>query len=951
MNTQSSSQDDDLLASWLASPPEAQTEWLAHNRSVLTLAFLEGLKGESDQRLRTEPQCADQITQAMLQIAHQMADEPLAYPLACWARGNWLAYHRPQEAIIYYNEALAGYQPTGNTTAVLTLLNNLLIANTESNLPQAWALYQHIERLRPQLTDEHYILLLRIEQNSGILLRRLGHYPEALAAHLRARAIAIAHQQLDRIAEINGNLAITYGSLGQFKQCEELLLQARTGAKQINHHLTAARMEMNLGRLYTILGRPAEALQRFQVAREEFTRLGNTMEIGSIALREAHLLERIGAVAQAIRSYTRAQTHFQSLQMWPQVWQATLEGAITQRVYGEYQQAAALLDRAAALWQSQQQAAWRSEWTLEKAALALAQEDSTSARALLVRWQDETPSHLQTPGQQARRQGLWAELTEQQWRQSASVGDWKDAQSAYQAVLTYAEAEGELRMARQALVGLGHLERPVAPSDAKQRLLDAAQHDDLIRLSLSVQELKAAFLNQSSDALETLFTWAYEDQEAVTALLLSWRAKGSALWELLTANQPKQNAEAAGGAIDEIRDRLAAVQWQLAFEMQQKQPEAKNIATHRAEAARLEQQLLERRRQQNQQVALSDRLHLSNLSDQSLSTIVAGMEAQLLIEYMQAQGQIYAIVVDKVSNCRVHQLTDVDTALDLIDSLTMTFRALLAPPYQPQKQANFLAECRQCLARGYDLLLRPLQLPADAAKLLIAPCTPLHQLPFAALWDGEHYLVEEQTIELTPTGILLAAPRPVATVSQPLAIASSVNGALPINLQQAESLRQAFPTATLLLDDPNSLGYLQNLTVAPRFVHLTAHTQAREDAPIFTALQLAGSTLTVEQCYDLPLYGSELITLSSCTTNAGMDSSGSLLAFQSAFFMAGAQRVLSTLWEIHEETTVEWMAIFYQQVAAGLPPVEALRQTQLRFLANPRFCHPAYWAAFVCSRR
>lgn len=946
MGHQHSSTVDALVDSWLACWPATQDTWIVEHRARLDLALLEGLKARSDNQLRSAPQTADHITQAMLHLAQHMTDEPLAYPLACWARGNWLAYHDPQQAVIHYQVALDGYRPTGNQAILLGLLANLLIVSAEVNLSLAWEIYQQIEPLRTSITAEQYPLLLRIEQNSGIVLRRLGRYEAALAAHQRARHVAQTYHQSDRVAEITGNLALTFGSMGRFEECETFLQEAQTIARTTNNQLTIARMEMNLGELYTILGRPAQALHCFQSAREQFTALGNEMEVGSVALREAHLLERIGALTQACRRYEVARNHFQGLQMWPQVWQATYEAAIAKRRYGDYTEAAALLQAAAALWQQQQQAVWQSEWRLEQAAFALAQERLTTALEFLLTWQDETPQELQTPGLQARFALYWAELYEQLWLQTATLAYQESAQTAYQQLLAYAEQQGELRMKRQALAGLGRLVRQDDPEQAQALLRQAADQDARIRSALSIQELKAAFLSQSSEVLETLFTWAVEDQQPETALLLSWRAKGSALLELLDAHQNNKENHPVGPELTEVRNQLAVLQWQAAMEAQRLNLPQAAVEEQMAEIAQCEQRLIELRRQFN-----TDAIHLNAEDKQTPFACLAGMDADWLIEYMSAQGQIFASVIDTQGNCRVYHLTEVDTILDLLDELTLSFRALLTlPPAQPH-QPFFMDECRQLLARGYRLLVRPLQLPQTATKLLIAPCVPLHKVPFAALWDGDCYWVEKHTIEFIPTGAMLTRPLPVAPLTQPLVIASSAGDALPANLTQVALLQRQFPTATCLSDDPNTLGYLSNLTIAPKFVHIAAHTLEREDAPIFTAMQLAYSTLSVERCYDLPLYGTELVTLSSCSTNAGMDSAGSLLAFQSAFFAAGVQRVLSTLWEIHSERTQQWMSEFYTNLQRGLSPAEALRQTQLTFLTNPQLCHPVHWAAFACHRR
>jgi CHAT domain-containing protein len=141
------------------------------------------------------------------------------------------------------------------------------------------------------------------------------------------------------------------------------------------------------------------------------------------------------------------------------------------------------------------------------------------------------------------------------------------------------------------------------------------------------------------------------------------------------------------------------------------------------------------------------------------------------------------------------------------------------------------------------------------------------------------------------------------------------------------------------------------LSAPPKIVHIAAHSLQRADAPLFTALQLAGEVLTVEQSYELPLTGTELVTLSGCTTASGQESESALLAFQSAFLLAGAQRVLTTLWPIADDAATSWMTFFYRALADGLPVPQAIQQTQQQCLADPALCHPALWAPFTSTRR
>lgn len=165
------------------------------------------------------------------------------------------------------------------------------------------------------------------------------------------------------------------------------------------------------------------------------------------------------------------------------------------------------------------------------------------------------------------------------------------------------------------------------------------------------------------------------------------------------------------------------------------------------------------------------------------------------------------------------------------------------------------------------------------------------------------------------------------------------------------AIRRALPQATSLVDVPGALDVLQRLREPPRILHIAAHSVLRDDAPIFSALQLSDALLSVEQCYELPLAGTELVSLSACTTASGLETGGALLAFQSAFLIAGARSVLSSLWPIDDEAAAMFMHQLYGQIAAGLPPPAALRAAQLALLRDPATDHPAIWAPFICTLR
>ena len=69
-----------------------------------------------------------------------------------------------------------------------------------------------------------------------------------------------------------------------------------------------------------------------------------------------------------------------------------------------------------------------------------------------------------------------------------------------------------------------------------------------------------------------------------------------------------------------------------------------------------------------------------------------------------------------------------------------------------------------------------------------------------------------------------------------------------------------------------------------------------------------------------------------------------------AFSYAGAKSLVTSLWNINDQSGQQLMDLFYQQLKLGLPKDEALRQAKLAYLEtapdNAR-THPKYWAAFV----
>src|SRR5690606_38481505 len=101
-----------------------------------------------------------------------------------------------------------------------------------------------------------------------------------------------------------------------------------------------------------------------------------------------------------------------------------------------------------------------------------------------------------------------------------------------------------------------------------------------------------------------------------------------------------------------------------------------------------------------------------------------------------------------------------------------------------------------------------------------------------------------------------------------------------------------------------------------------------------------------EEIATMDLSGTELVVLSACETGLGDVKTGEgVYGLRRAFELAGAERILMSLFKVPDAATRELLAGFYRRLAAGYTAEEALRESQLEL--RQKHPHPFYWASFV----
>jgi tetratricopeptide (TPR) repeat protein len=329
----------------------------------------------------------------------------------------------------------------------------------------------------------------------------------------------------------------------------------------------------------------------------------------------------------------------------------------------------------------------------------------------------------------------------------------------------------------------------------------------------------------------------------------------------------------------------------------------------------------------------------------------------LLSYYMYGRKLvIFAITTDDVI---VHEVPD---GVDQVEYLLPLLHAHL----QPQGWSDVLNPpqqiIRRLLQKLFDLLISPVTslLPVPDGLLTIVPYGPLHQLPFHALYDGSHFLIENYKVNYLPACSLLmhlseknykkivASSSAENSSRRPLVLGYSDNGHLQSIHDEAGTIASVLDGDCYLEEEATIARFIQQAPTSP-IIHIATHGQSRLDNPNFSYVRLADGQLNAIDAFGLDLQECKLITLSGCETGLALSGGGDeQLGLSRAFLAAGATSLVISLWQVEDKATNKLMQHFYKHLLQGESKVQALRTAQCSVLRQTEsiYVHPYFWAAF-----
>lgn len=748
-------------------------------------------------------------------------------------------------------------------------------------------------------------------------------------------------------------LADTLVANGLIDQATAIYVHARATAQAHGHVVLEAIAGESMALMDLLCGRYAQALGGLKASMDRYVGLGmpQHLAIAQKQLGDAYLQLRL--LPECLRTYADAQARFEELDMPLDAARANLQYARALAQLGKPSAAGLAFEQARARFAQCEHPSGAAVVDLARAELALAQGQAGPA-VVLAQAASGYFSEQSWVAYDLQAQAILAQAMLQQGRHEAALDAFDNALArAGQFHLLPAQLRC---LTGRGLSALSAGRRAQAAADLQR----ASEWLEDQRRTLPGDEIRSAFQNQHLALSQGLLRLALDahaqgQADAGQVLLRLDNTRARTLFEHLdTAHGPLVAPASGTSELEGSKPHIARLRSQLAWFYRRLRENGDGTQASEslvAQLRRLEDELLEQSRRER--LAAADLPNPAAPGSQwqvaSLQRALAPKEA--LVAYGVLGDELFACVVT-ARNVEIHRdLASWAALQETIRAMRFQVEALChgngaLRRHLPEMTARTVGH----LQRLHQLVWAPLAPCLGTTQhVVVVPHGMLSMVPFAALHDGQAYLVEAMRFSVAPSArlALRALSQPPRRGSRVLALADTAS--LGHAEQEVAQLRALTPGLMAFEGAQATGAHLRLHGPQADVIHLACHAQFRSDNPLFSALHLADGAVTAEEIGALRLTGAHVV-LSACETALSDHREGEeLLGLPRAFLRAGASGVLASLWPVDDQATAELMAHYHQGLATGLPPSAALQGAQRQAWA--RNGHPFYWAGFTLIGR
>jgi O-acetyl-ADP-ribose deacetylase (regulator of RNase III) len=313
----------------------------------------------------------------------------------------------------------------------------------------------------------------------------------------------------------------------------------------------------------------------------------------------------------------------------------------------------------------------------------------------------------------------------------------------------------------------------------------------------------------------------------------------------------------------------------------------------------------------------------------------------VMVDWFRAADRLFVITrrPDRVPDVRCLDLTP-----SRVSELAQVYLA-------PHNLGATLRDRPDVLA-AFDPLIAPLsELTAAEEHLVLCPTAPMHGIPLHALAIGGRPLLERNPVSYTPSlGILHhCLVRDVHRAMPPhVALLGNPSGDRPGSEALLAELSARFKSHPVLREAV-TISVLQAALNQSDIVNFHGHALYDPADAMQSRLLLADGVMTARDLFERVGIGADLIVLCACASGSNRIQEGDEpVGLVPALQVAGARRVLATMWPVSDTTATQLMRQFYallpDQGAADL--ARSLRAAALAVRDSGR-SEPYYWAPFI----
>jgi tetratricopeptide (TPR) repeat protein len=897
---------------------------------------------------RVDLQKADRLAQASSWIADQIND---TYSTAQSARAVGHVLYltgKYQKAIVEYEKALAIFEQMGRDVDYARTISGALQSLIYDG--QYQRAFELGERARYIFhTHKDRLRLARLDSNIANIYYRQDRFQEAVELYERAYSEFLQCGEPLDIAAVLRNLAVCYISLNDFPRAEETYRLARQHCMEHGFSLLVAEADYNVAYMHYLRGEYLRAIELYDQTRTLCAGLGDRYHQALCDLDESEIYLELNLTEGGTELAQDAFTAFTELGMKYEAAKAATFSAIAISQQGRHKQALESFDRARALFVKEHNDLWPGLIDLYKALVYYEAGENDEAEDLAVKALQYFGNSV-LPSKAAlcelllaaiELRGGDAEEARRYCSGALSRLTHIDSPATYQAYFMLGQAEegsGNTELARQAY------------EQAFRKLEDLRSH-------LGKEELKIAFLKNKLAVYEGLVVTSLAVNFGIRAQKEAFgyieQAKSRSLADLIAfraSSISSREPKALSPAMGEFRDLRQKLNWTYhQIEIEELNPEGGSlgrIQQLRQLSRRYEDALVKAFSQvQSVDREFASLQNAKTVSVEELQRLLP--ENSLLLEYYTARNRFYVCLVSR-KQFKILALGDVNGVREKLRLLQLQLAKFrLGADYIQPLEKRLLQATQAHLEELYTLLIAPIRDQLRAEHLIIVPHAFLHYLPFHALSDGERYLIDDFSVSYAPSSSIFAVcqEKPQPEGDGATLVLAVPDARAPFIEEEARFVAASMGNARLFMGAEATEEQLRAHGPQSRFIHIATHGYFRQDNPMFSSIRLGNSLLSLFDLYQLQ-FNAELVTLSGCGTGMNVVIGGDeLIGLVRGLLYAGAQTLMVSLWEVHDQSTAEFMRDFYDGYKSSSNKANALRNAVLKLKQKRR--HPYYWAAFA----